>query len=299
MLPNFVVIGAQKAGSTFVQNCLAQSPDVYMRPGELPFFEDPDYDPHKLPRFEALFAPGQGKKAVGFKRPNYLSKPEVPPRLAKHLPHAKLIAVLRHPVERAFSAYFHYVQRSQLPVAPIQEGLRNLLEGRYNDSYPGSHEILEFGNYAKHFHRYLEHFDRNAIHVLLLDDIKADSMQAVRTICDFLDVQTQVSPESLNERPMAVPYSLPRVRILRALMPLSVRSSPDHSRIYPRGALGKLAGRCVATLDQAILAKLFKNEKPKLDPQLAQRLLDYYRPDILQLEQFLGRPLSKWLAPKG
>lgn len=105
MLPNFLIIGAQKSATTFLLRCLREHPDVFVPSGEIPFFEDPDYSQGDIESFARLFARGCHKKAVGLKRPNYLHKPECPERIHRHIPSARLIVILRDPIERAISAY--------------------------------------------------------------------------------------------------------------------------------------------------------------------------------------------------
>src|SRR5690348_3927297 len=108
--PNFLIIGAEKAGTTFLHQALRLHGDVFMPSDEIPFFEDPDYGaPGAWQEFSKLFEPGAGKRAIGLMRPNYLHKPECPARIHKHFPDAKLVVMLRDPVERAISAYNHNV----------------------------------------------------------------------------------------------------------------------------------------------------------------------------------------------
>ena len=76
MLPNFVIIGAQKSGSTFALRCLGEHPEVFMPTGETRFFEDPEYLRHDISDLEAIFRDASHKKALGIKRPDYLAKPE-------------------------------------------------------------------------------------------------------------------------------------------------------------------------------------------------------------------------------
>ena len=102
-LPDFVIIGAQKSASSFMQLCLADHPDIYIPEGETPFFESPDYEQGDIHEIEELFE-GRSEKCLGIKRPNYIGKAEVPNRILKHLPNAKLIAILRNP--SAWSAAF-------------------------------------------------------------------------------------------------------------------------------------------------------------------------------------------------
>ena len=123
MLPNFVIIGAQKSASTFLQVCLSEHPDVFMPPGETPFFESPDYENSDISRLESLFN-NRSESKLGIKRPSYIGKPEVPKRIEYHLPDAKLIAVLRNPIDRAVSAYFHYINNGFIPCINLEKGAR-------------------------------------------------------------------------------------------------------------------------------------------------------------------------------
>ena len=75
-LPDFAIIGAQKSATTFLHGCLAEHPEVYMPRAEIPFFESPDYERSKISDLAGLFA-GRSEKWLGFKRPNFLGKPEL------------------------------------------------------------------------------------------------------------------------------------------------------------------------------------------------------------------------------
>jgi hypothetical protein len=75
MLPNFFIIGAQKSGTSFVQRCVNEHPEVFMPLEEIPFFEDPWYSDNDVETFEKLFEEGKSRKAIGLKRPNCLGKP--------------------------------------------------------------------------------------------------------------------------------------------------------------------------------------------------------------------------------
>lgn len=150
MLPTFVVIGAQKSASSFMQLCLAEHPDIYMAEGETPFFETPDYEQSDISELEMTFQ-GRGEKCLGIKRPNYIGKPEVPARIRRHLPSAKLIAVLRNPIDRAVLAYFHNIYYGFLPPLDVEIGMRRIIsDPSFVAKYKRSPEVIEFGYYYKH-----------------------------------------------------------------------------------------------------------------------------------------------------
>jgi len=131
--PNLVIIGANKAGSTFLAQAIGHHPSVWMYPTEHPYFESPDYDETPADAFYRLFEPGRGKPVVGLKRPNYLPSPEVPPRIAADLPGVRLMAVLRDPVDRAFSAYHHAMRTGKLRVRPAEEAFADFASGRFSE----------------------------------------------------------------------------------------------------------------------------------------------------------------------
>lgn len=130
MFPTFAIIGAQKSASTFLQKQLQAHPDIFLPDGELATFEDPQYEDYDPQIFASHFSPDWDAKALGLKRPSYLHEPEVPRRLARHLPGIKLIVSLRDPVDRAVSAYFHQVRHNFAPLVEVNRGLENILDGR-------------------------------------------------------------------------------------------------------------------------------------------------------------------------
>jgi len=154
MLPNFVIIGAQKFASTFLQICLNDHPDIYLPHGETSFFESPDYEESEIRKFERIFNK-RSEKCLGIKRPNYIGKPEVPKRIASHLPNAKLIAVQRNPIDRAISAYYHNINYGFVLPIDVEIGMRKLIsDASFAEIYKRSSKIIEFGYYYKYLSKY-------------------------------------------------------------------------------------------------------------------------------------------------
>ncbi len=303
MLPNFLIIGAQRAGSTFVHECLEEHPDVFMVPGEISFFEDPDYLQSNINQFEELFDNVSQEKAIGIKRPAYLPKPECPERIYKHMPNAKLIVILRNPVERAISAYFHQMRNSFIPIKPVEEGMTKVINGEYKDSYPRSKEIIDFGFYHQHLMRYLRYFDTNQILVMLYSDIKVSPLESVKQIYRFLEINDEYIPKALKSKPQSSLYSLTRLRTLAISNPFIYTYNKDRTRLYVKQRqtlLGRLINRMVSLTDGLLLSRICSNSKPELSTNLKNRLFKIYEEDINRLEDFLGRKLTNWkLYPQG
>ncbi|MEX2171558.1 MAG: sulfotransferase domain-containing protein [Pirellulales bacterium] len=294
MLPDFFVIGAQKAGSTYLLECLREHPEVFMPAAEIAFFEDPFYAESRLEQFESNFAAARPGQKIGVKRPNVLGCPECPERLKKHLPAVKLIAVLRKPLERTISGYFHYMASGFIPIANAEVGLRKLLAGEY-EKYPRAHEILDFSMYGQHLERYIRTLDREQITVVLLDDLKRNQAAELARLYRVIGVDERFQPKASGGRPMQAIYSLPRLR-MRVWMERASRGY-GNDRAYTYGRRGLLATPCrvgAMAIDRFVLRPLFPAGPPEISAELTQTLQEKFEPDIERLEERLGRDLSHW-----
>jgi hypothetical protein len=294
--PDFVIIGAQKSASSFLQNCLSDHPEIFLPWGETAFFESPDFERSSFADLDALFA-GRTERCLGIKRPSYLGRPEVATRLTAHLPDARLIAVLRNPVERAVSAYYHNINYGFLPPLSPEVGIPKILDDAgFVRSFPRAVEIAEFGFYHRQLQAY-EHFRcSNQLLILLHEDITADPLNCIRKACRFLGVTDDFTPASLNARPQKVIYSLPRLKLLRLRNGLQYQYSADRLRLEPRNMSwpARTICRMLTRVDRHVLARFLPDRKPRLSDSLQSRLSSLYAADIASLEQYLGRDLSHW-----
>jgi hypothetical protein len=291
---DFIILGAQKAGSSYLHSCLSEHPSVLMPPEESTIFESPDYERGGLSEFERRFATC-GSATLGIKRPSYLARPEIPSRIQAYTPEAKLIVSLRNPVDRAVSAYFHYVRNRFLPMLGIEEGMRRILDGIRDEAHPASNDILEYGLYASHLKRYLALFPRSQVLILLHEELTGNALGTIQSIYLFLGLDPTYVPRALHDHPQEVLYDPLRLRIARWAHGLKFIQSEANSRIAerPHGSATKFLFRASERVDQT-LAKVRGNRKPVLSAELRLRLVEYYRSDIDELERLLGRDLGKW-----
>lgn len=299
MLPSFLIIGAQKAATTYVQQILMEHPDVFLPGGEIPYFEDPDYYQKNITEFEQLFEKGCGKQAIGLKRPGYLHKIEVPERIYRHIPSAKLILVLRDPVDRAVSAYYHNAVYGFVPVKHINQGLMEVMQGKCTDKYPRSLEIIEFGFYYQHITRYLNWFHRSQMLILLHEEITHKPLESARSIYRFVGVDETYVPESLHSQRNVTVYSVPRIQMLKLRNYLLFTYSDDRMRLHTRSEISlirKIAIKMIEKIDEKMLSRLLKNSRPVLSVDIAEALSLTYKQDTLKLEKFLGCSLNHWKA---
>ena len=292
LLPTFAIVGAQKAGSTDLAASLAQHPDVYLPPDEVPFFEDPFFaasDPAELTR---ALEPGRGRRHRGIKRPDYLGRPEVAGHLAATVPGLRVLACLRDPVDRARSAYDWYVKNRMLPLVAPDEGLTRLLDGDLPPGHPHAAELLDYGRYAHHLRRYRDLFPAEQVHVTLYEDLRAgpDARAAVHR---FLGV---ASHEPVPDRATNPGVSDPRrLRWLRAGDRFRFRWD-DESRYTwrprrRRRPLAVLPHLAVVGVDRLVLARVLGNRRPPLDEGVRARLRAFYADDVADLATLLDRPL--------
>lgn len=289
LLPSFVILGAQKSASTFLHRCLGEHPQIYMPPGEAALFEDPHY-PGRIGELTALYRNAPTGSVLGFKRPELLGVAACAGRLRETIPDAKLLAILRNPVDRAVSAYFHYVRGGALPVRPAEEGLAALLDGRYDGGCPRARQVIDFGFYGAHLRRYRALFPPEQLLVLLDEDFRSDARSALGRVYRYLGVDDGYTPRALTTRPQPGVYALPRLRYLqvtsRIVRATATRPPGSNHRSWLSPPL--------KAFDRLVLARLCRAEKPQLTAALRERLVGTYAADIRDLEDLLGRDLGAW-----
>jgi hypothetical protein len=178
-LPDFLIIGAMKAGTTTLYNHLACHPRVF-----LPDYKEPEFFVAEknwgrgLSWYQSLFSGASGEQLVGEGSTSYTKFsefPGVPGRIHATAPAAKLIYILREPVERIRSMYAHMVLTGR-ERRPIDEAVLA------DDTYLGP------SKYGENLRRYLDEFPREQLHVMLTEDLASDPTRAVRGVTRFLGV---------------------------------------------------------------------------------------------------------------
>lgn len=202
-LPNFLVIGAQRSGTSSLYHWIVQHPSVLRsKRKEVHFF---DFNVERGEQWYRAHFPLQltmqraGRKrpaTTGEATPNYLFDPAVPARVHALLPHVRLIAVLRNPVDRAISHYRHAVSEGRehlsLPDAIDAEDERMALGGEAAWAF----SYVTRGHYARQLRHWLTCFDEEQLLILLSDDLFRDPRTVVSSTFQFLGVEPR--PVSLD-----------------------------------------------------------------------------------------------------
>ena len=297
-LPNFLVIGAGRSGTTSLQAYLAQHPDVFLSPvkapshffcRDLPAIDDPtlrlvtaNYFVRDLPAYEALFEGAGGRRAVGEVSPVYLASTHVAGRIAATIPHARLIAILRNPVERVQARF----------VGRRRDGLeqRDTLEEVVRDELAVGVDTEEaFGTYlaagfaGRYLATYYAGFPAEQIKVFLHEDLKADGQAVIREMFAFLGVDPDFPVDTTHRHNASG----------------GVIANPMTRAAWTRTAL--IRARVRRHVPQAardwVFARVSRDLRPvPLAPHLREELVELFRPDIRQLETLIGRDLGAWLT---
>ena len=296
MMPSFLIIGAQKAGTTALWWYLRQHPDVFMPErkephhftfvGSPPRFSGPrsvlDRAIVDRAEYERLFASGRGRRALGEASPSYLYAEGVAERIRATIPDARLIAILRQPAERAFSAYLHFRRDGREPAASFEEALA-LEEERRRAGWGYPWRYRDLGFYARQLARYYAVFPRDRLRVYLTEDLSRDALSVVTDAYAFLGVDSSFRPDtSLRPNVSGIPRS-------PLLQPVFAWQGPVRARLaalIPRGTRMRLR----STLGRTLL------QRPRLDPETRARLTADFADDIRELNVLLERDLSPWLA---
>lgn len=274
-LPNFLIIGAAKAGTTSLHHYLRQHPDIYLPPVKETNFFWTEARAHgrktvpTLAAYERLFDGAGRAGAVGEISPQYLNSATAAERIRRDLPGVRLVVSLRNPAERAWSDYLGRV-RILRERGTFEEAMR-----------PGG-PCLESGYYFPRLKRYYERFPRERIHVMLYEEFAADPHAALRSVFIFLGVEPCAAIDTKRRHNAA---ATPRSRLLnRVLWPAVVAAQ----HLVPRRRRG-------SGILAALISKTYK-PAPSLAPEWERRLRDLYRDDIIATAELIGRDLSRWLA---
>lgn len=270
--PNFLIIGAARAGTTALHRYLAPHPDVFLaRPKELHFFDNhfaKGADWYR-DRFEGV----GGQRAVGEASPSYMYSSETMQRMASLLPEARLVAILRHPVDRAYSHYWmnRWQGRETLSFTDAVAAEPGRLQS--GDSLARRFAYLDRGRYHRQLLEVCRRYPRHQLLVLLFDDLRDSPLPTYQELCRFLDIDDSYFPDTLG----AAVNSATALRSV-ALWRLSRRLPTSMSGV----------GRTIRRLNEHHVPY------PPLPEALRQELLAGYEQDNAALAEWLGRDLSPW-----
>lgn len=262
-LPDFVIVGAARSGSTTLYRSLTEHPDIYMAtPKELRFFNL--YYDRGLEWYAEQFVAARPDQYLGEASPEYMADEEAIDRLTGTIPDARLIAILRDPVDRVYSHYWF-------------ERVRGRGENTFERDLATNPKMLEIGRYVRGLEHLSRSYPRERILVLFHDDLVADPLAVSRAAYRFIGVDDTFTPPSLGRAAnQYVEFRSLRVRNWAQQLPRSVRP------------LRKVIERLNTHTDVSY---------PPMAPETRARIAAYYEGPNAALAEWLGRDLPAWTAP--
>ena len=290
-LPNFIIIGAAKAGTTALYWYLAEHPDVFMSPVKETFYFAYGVDAagkllygdpavHRFPvktlsAYEALFARANGALAIGEASPIYLECPQASERIRAVIPDARLICSLRHPVDRAYSDYLMDLRRRGHRFDPARDLTAGAPWARPDSRW------MAVSRYHEQLVRYFQRFPREQLHIVLFGDLRRQPVESVQGIYRFLGVSPSFTPD------FDTPHNVggtPASPLLEKMFTSHAIKSVLEPWL-PKGAANWFRRLRSRTMRRA----------PALPAALKAELSSRFRDDILRTSDLIGRNLDHWL----
>lgn len=270
-LPNFIICGTQKGGTTALYAYLREHPEIFFALKKEVHYFDLNYH-QGIKWYEKHFrGVTSNHKAIGEASPFYMYLEEVPERIHETLPDVKLIFILRNPVDRAYSHYWHEVKLGYEWLSfeeAIKKEKDRLAEGTiYNKQH---YSYLDRGKYVKQLKRYRKYFSKDQMLILMNDELKEEPEKVMKEIFEFLDVDSNfISP---NWHVRVYSGKSPKIWTFQRL-----------KRYIPLKAVH-------AIIDAINL----RSGYPPMNPKTREKLIKYFKPINKELEKFLGRKLNNW-----
>ncbi len=292
-LPNFLIIGAPRSGTTTLYESLKQHPQIFLSSVKEPMFfileekktfigPDLPKGPADIEEYRSLFRDARDEKAIGEGSPCYLYSPEAPRRIKDLIPDVKFIAILRNPIDRAYS---HFVFNRLVGREPLSDFRKAIAaeEDRLRQGWFMYWCYLGMGYYGAQIERYFSHFHPRQFRFFLMDDLMHTPEDLFQEVFRFLEVDEGVrisKPEKYNAS------GIPVNRTVQELL------------VKPNVVKQQLKKILSEKTQYQILTKFINRNlrKPSLDPEVHRQLISSYREDILKTQDLIHRDLSSWLV---
>ena len=299
--PNFFIVGAAKSGTTSLYYYLKQFPEVFLPDVKEPvyFGADLEFDTricarrsiHNLPEYLRLYEGAGDFRLRGDATVWYLYSQTAAQEIQEFDPNAKIIILLRNPVDVMFALHGEFLWDCNEPIADFAEAIA-AQEARRNGQQLGPTTHFRQGllyedvvSYADQVERYFATFGRDRIHLAIFDDLVASPAQVLRSVADYLGLDPSFEP-TIEHRNSRKPSQLRRINQFFA-------ARPTLRRVLFSNVLSQTAKRTAIEMATRVFGSGGKAKK-EMDPQLRVELQDRLRGDVERLSELLGRDLTHW-----
>lgn len=299
MLPDFLIIGAAKAGTTSLCRYLEQHPDIFIsKPKEPHFFalegKDVDYKGPgdeagnrcritDIAEYEKLFDNVRGETA-GEGSTVYLYHPDAPARIFHYIPDVKIVAILRNPVEQSYSSFLHMLREGREPCSSFADALTQE-SARIEAGWAPLWHFTRQGFYFEQLSRYFRIFGKEQIRIYLYEDLQNNPAALLKDLFRFLGVDENISIDTTLKFNTS---GQPKWRRLQLFL--------DRGGILKKAFKPILPSRFRQQLLSGVSkVNLRRDNLPPLDDTTRSMLKALFHNDIVQLQELIGRDLSRWL----
>lgn len=298
---DFIVIGAAKSGTTTLFELAKGHPELFIpRDKELPYFSDKSLYKKGMEWYLDTYFPGHStvKKLWGTVTPQYMlgeghiSPEKIAAGIKKESPEAKIVAILRNPIERAYSHYHMLVQRGHFQKS-FQETTDKLLKNKSLDDFRSGKNDIDDTNtfllgseYGRLLSYYYDNFPKKQILILFMDDLKNNPEDVLKTFFNFLGVDEDYRPDTLGKE-FRKGGSKAKLKVLTPgflyKIPLVEKIWKDYTPYVIR-----------KRIEYSINLWNIKPEKDAFGPNdpAYKKLEDFYSFDIKKLEKLIGQKVS-------
>jgi len=296
-LPNFLIVGAAKSGTTALYHYLNQHPEVFLSPiketnffaqkGKKVAFKGPkdNLGTHRrtiteIGDYYNQFINVTVEKAVGEICPSYLYFEDAPKNIKEHIPEVKIIVILREPVARAFSAWVHLTRDGREHLS-FEEALSDEPR-RIKENWAEIWHYKEESKYYDQLKRYYDSFPKENIKVFIYEEFKENPLAVYSELCKFIDVDSRFTPDMSSEHNKG---EIPKNKIIWNLMMKQNIWKTLFNHLMPI--------KIRKMIKEKIEARNV-NKKPQLDKNKRKELSVQFRDEINKIEQLIEQDLTVW-----
>ncbi len=288
MKVDFFIVGAPKAGTTSLYHYLNEHPQIEMSLQKEPdYFSDAAiqkqgiyYGKNRIDteeKYNTLFNTQKKDVIFGEGSVSYLFYPNVAQDIKAYNPIAKIIIMLRNPIDRAFS---HYLMDYRLGL--VSDSFEDIInkKSKHKNAHLFYQQYIKVGEYATQLKRYFDVFDKENILLIDYEDFKSDVVGTVDLVYSFLNVSAEFVAD-VNKKHNT--FTMPKNKLIRFM----------YSFVVIRNILSFIFPKSMVKAVRLILFR--KNKKPKLLEETRNQLKHYFSNDVRLLESIIGKDYSKWI----
>lgn len=297
--PNLFIVGAPKCGTTALAAYLGEHPDIFISDIKEPHFFSDDLPGRQcvttLDDYLALFAHGAGKKIVGEGSVHYLFSTVAIANILAFNPAAKLVVMLRNPVEMVHSLhgeYLHGLNENETDFERAWALQESRARGMHLPPYGKDPVLLQYrrvASYSEHVARMMRHFPKEQIKIIIYDDFKHDTRRVYAEVLDFLGVPNDGRTD-FNVINSSHAFRIKALGVLLWRKPMILRKT--WSVFKTLFGLDERVGQAVGNWLHG--KNTVTRPRRPLSAEMKARLVKEFSDDISKLEALIGRDLSHW-----